>query len=185
MTATYSRALLLAVCSQAVILASGCGLANQTGVPGPPVQASPGERRGTIPAQPKEAAPADPARTPEQAIERFAESYINWSYATLAADQAHLAAIAVGEARASEQQARARTMGDSLLGRAGIYNTGTILAIAPLRGASPDEWVICTREQTGGNSEYAELQAGFHLTIATVERVSSGGWAVSAWRPQV
>jgi hypothetical protein len=167
-----------------VIVASGCGLATQTGAPATPVQANPGEQKGSIPAKPGQPAPRDPARTPEQALERFTDSYINWSYATLEADQAHLAAIAVGEARASEEQARARTKGDSPLRRARIYNKGTIIAIAPLRGGGPQEWVICTREQTGGNSEYAELQAGFHLTIATVQRVS-GGWAVSAWRPQV
>jgi hypothetical protein len=125
---------------------------------------------------------ARPAASPQQAIERFATAYISWTWRSLASDQAALAADAVGEARESEEQARQQTARDTPLRRAEIFNSGVIVAIAPLRDSRRGEWVIDTREQTGGNGEYAGLQAAFHITLASVQRVR-GGWAVSAWRP--
>jgi hypothetical protein len=165
---------------------SACGLANRAGgtSSSPPPQANPGERQGTIPVSAAmQAAPVHPAGSPQQALERFAARYINWSYRTLAADEASLAAEAVGEARAFEEQARAQTVRDTPLARGHIYNTGTIVGLAQVRGGPPQEWVIDTREQTGGDQEYASTRAGFHVTLATVQRVA-GGWAVAVWRPE-
>ncbi|HXA54916.1 MAG TPA: hypothetical protein VNV37_08590 [Solirubrobacteraceae bacterium] len=161
---------------------SACGLADRgASASETPPQANAGEQQGTIPAAARPA-PADPAASPQQALERFAGRYINWSYRTLAAEEAALAAEAVGEARAFEEQARAQTVRDTPLQRGHIYNTGTIIALARVRGGPPDEWVIDTREQTGGDQEYAGLQATFHVTLATVARVGKA-YAVSSWRP--
>lgn len=168
---------------------SGCGLLRQSTAArsagsGTPVQANPGEREGTIPAAAAAQAPStNPAGSPRQALERFAAGYINWTYRTLAADQLRLAASAVGEARAAELQARAQTARDTPLQRARIYNTGTVVAVSPVIGGAGQEWVVVTREQTGGDEEYAGLQAAFHITLATVARVANR-WVVSAWRPQ-
>lgn len=187
MRAAARRYLILAVLIGVVPFLSACGLAatNNSASSGGQVStspANPGERPGTVPASARKAPPSDPASSPQQAVERFATAYINWTFRSLASDQAHLAASAVGEARESEEQARAQTSRDTPLRRAEIYNQGVIVAIAPLRGGSSDEWVIDTREQTGGDSEYSGLQAAFHITLAAVERVQ-GGWAVSVWRP--
>jgi hypothetical protein len=167
-------------------LLAGCGLAN-SGSPATSEQAgrtpaSPGEHEGSAPAQPQ-SAPVSPAASPRQAVERFAEGYINWSYATLAADQQRLAASAVGEARASELQARQQTERDTALARGGVFNSGSVITASLVNG-SRDVWVCVTREQTGGTSEYAALAAAYHVTLATVQRVP-GGWAVSAWRPEL
>jgi len=166
---------------------AACGLADRAAAPKsspPPPQANPGERQGTIPASAvRQAAPAHPAGSPQQALERFAVRYVNWSYTTLASDEAALAAEAVGEARAFEEQARAQTARDSLLARGHIYNTGTVIGLARVRGGPPEEWVIDTREQTGGEQEYTGTGAGFHVSLATVQRVA-GGWAVAVWRPE-
>jgi hypothetical protein len=148
-----------------------------------PVQANPGERKGAVPASGKDSPVVDPARSPQQAVERFAEGYVNWTYKSLAADQARLAATAVGAARAAELQARAQTARDTPLQRAHIYNTGRIIAVSRAVDAGPQEWVAVTRERTGGDAEYAGIQAAFHVSLATVQAVP-GGWAVSAWRPQ-
>jgi hypothetical protein len=117
-------------------------------------------------------------------VERFANQYINWSYATLASDERRLAAESVGEARLVETQAQAQTVRDVPLRRNHIYNRGTVVAVSPANGGTANEWVVVTREQTGGDEEYAGLNAAFHVTLATVQRVS-GGWTLSAWRPQV
>src|SRR5271167_3524470 len=61
---------------------AGCGLANttttQTGGGRTPSEANPGEREGTVPASvSRPAVPADPAASPQTAVERFAVAYIN------------------------------------------------------------------------------------------------------------
>jgi hypothetical protein len=180
------RCLLLILLISLTPFLSACGLANRgAGTPSaPPPQANPGERQGTIPASAaKQPAPVHPADSPQQALERFAARYINWSYATLAANEGQLAAEAVGEARAFEEQARAQTARDTPLARGHIYNTGTIIGLTQVRGGPPQEWVIDTREHTGGDQEYTGTGAGFHVTLATVQRVA-GGWAVAVWRPE-
>jgi hypothetical protein len=149
-----------------------------------PVQANPGERQGTVPSSGKEGPVVDPARSPQQAVEQFADGYINWTYRSLAADQTRLAAMAVGAARAAELQARAQTGRDIPLQRAHIYNKGSLIAVSRAIGAGPQEWVAVTQERTGGDAEYAGIQAAFHVSLARVQAVP-GGWAVSAWRPQV
>ena len=166
---------------------TGCGLANSTpsrsgGGQAPP-QANPGEHEGTISAaDARQAAPLDPAASPQLAVERFANAYINWTWRTLPADQERLAASAVGEARAAELQARQQTARDTPLARGRIYNTGQIVGVTTVRGGATGEWVAVTREQTGGEGEYAELRPTLHVTLATVRRVP-GGFAVSSWQP--
>lgn len=187
-----SRSLLLLILIALTPFLSACGLlqhnetttgANSTTTP---VQANAGEREGTIPvAVAAQAPPVTPAGSPGLAVERFAQVYINWTYKSLLADQALLAQSAIGEARAAELQARAQTVRDTVLRRAHIYNAGTVISTGRVAGGRADEWVVVTREQTGGSEEYAGMQAGFHVTLATVQPVTGGGWAVSAWRPQV
>jgi hypothetical protein len=170
-------------------LLSACGLAStatsHSTAAQTPAAANAGERVGTVPSSAtRQEGPLDPAGTPQQALERFAESYINWTWRTLADDQQHLAASAVGEARRAELQARQQTARDTPLRRGRIFNRGVIVAVASVRGGSPAQWIIDTREQTGGEGEYAELRPGFHVTLAAVARVQ-GGWAVSSWRPEL
>jgi hypothetical protein len=175
----------LAVVILTAPLLAGCGLARSS----PPTEhlsartpTSPGEREGIAPAQPQ-SAPVSPAASPRQAVERFAEGYINWSYRTLASDQQRLASSAVGEARASELQARQQTERDTALTRGRVFNSGSVVTAAPASGTR-DVWACVTREQTGGEGEYAALAAAYHVTLATVARVP-GGWAVSAWQPEL
>lgn len=186
----FHRYLLLVVLVAMTPLLAACGLAHRGAPAGSsstptPAQASPGERQGTIPASARaEGQPPNPAASPQAAVQRFAVQYINWTYATLAASEGQLAGEAVGEARTVERQAQAQTGRDAPIQRAHIYNRGTIVAVSHASGGPPNEWVVVSREQTGGDQEYAGLRAAFHVTLAEVQRVA-GGWAVSAWRPQV
>ena len=189
MRARLRAALLLVALIGITPLAAGCGLAgavergSRRGSVAP-AQANPGESQGTIPASAGEGAPPlRPAATPGQAIAAYAALYINWTYQTLEAHETALAAMAVGDARLAERQAAAQARRDSRIQQGGIYNRGTVVGVSPAAGGSPREYVVVTREETGGDQEYAGLQAAFHVTLATVQAVP-GGWAVVEWRPQ-
>jgi hypothetical protein len=144
------------------------------------------QNRGESPAPPPRAsasqAPGDVQGTPPAALAAFADLYANWNYRTLAAEQRQLAAMSVGAARLAEQQAAAAIQTDSTISQGHIYNTGRVASIGPdlLR---PGMWVVLTREQTGGDTQYEGLPAAYHLTLAQVAAVP-GGYAVSEWLPQ-
>ncbi len=126
--------------------------------------------------------PTSVQATPQAAILRFAQRYSNWTYRTLAREQAVLAAMSVGAARLAEEQAAAATRADSTIARARLSNRGQVLAVAQDLARS-GLWVIVTREQTVGSGEYAGLAASDHVTLAQVVPVSHG-FAVSQWLPQ-
>jgi len=109
---------------------------------------------------------------------------MNWTWRTLAANERKLAALSVGPARLSEQQAAAAAIGDSTIAQSRVYNSGQIISIARSL-TNPEQWVIVTREQTGGNSQYDGLQASYHVTLAELAQLKNGGWTVSEWLPQV
>jgi type IV secretory pathway VirB10-like protein len=143
---------------------------------------NPGELPAPPPPTPASQQPARLQSTPERAIAQFAALYTNWTWRTLAADQLTLARVSVGAARLSEQQAAAADDRDSEIARAHLYNQGQLVSIArSLTNVS--QWVIVTREQTAGNSQYDGLQAAYHITLATVTHLPDG-WAISAWLPQ-
>jgi hypothetical protein len=120
--------------------------------------------------------------TPQRALATYATRYINWSYQTLTADQDALALSAVGAARLAEQQAAAQSHGDTAIARGQIWNRGQTISIAQDLGA-PGSWVVVTREQTGGNTEYEGLPASYHVTLAKLATLP-GGYAVAQWLPQ-
>jgi hypothetical protein len=145
---------------------------------------NPGEPPTSPPPAPASRAPASVQSTPAGAITQFATLYINWTWRTLAAHERDLAQLSVGSARLSEQQAAAAATGDSTIAQTRVYNKGQIVSIARSQ-TNPLRWVIVTREQTGGNSQYDGLQASYHVTLAELAQLKSGGWAISAWLPQV
>jgi hypothetical protein len=189
MRAKLRTVLLAAALTGITPLVAGCGLAHSvehssSRAAAPPAAANPGEKQGTIPASAgEEPAPTRPAATPKQAIAAYATLYINWTYQTLPAHETALAAMGFGDARRAERQAAAQTQRDSRIQQGGIYNRGTVIGVSPVAGGSQGEYVVVTKEETGGNQEYAGLQAAFHVTFATVEMVP-GGWAVGEWQPQ-
>jgi hypothetical protein len=145
---------------------------------------NPGEPPAPPPPAPASQAPASVRSTPADAIAQFANLYMNWTWRTLAAHERELAALSVGAARLSEQQAAATAAGDTTIAQSRVYNNGQIISIAPSR-TNTKQWVIVTREQTGGNSQYDGLQASYHITLAELAQLKNGGWTVSEWLPQV
>lgn len=142
----------------------------------------PGEAPAPPPASPASQAPVNVQGTPVAALEAFVRLYSNWTYRTVVAHQRRLASIAVGAARLAERQAAASSTTDGTLTRGRIWNRGQIISIARDRHRA-GMWVIVTREQTGGDSEYAGLPASFHVTLARLAHMA-GGYAVSEWSPQ-
>jgi hypothetical protein len=141
-----------------------------------------GEPASPPPASPGAQTPADVQPTPSKAISTFAALYVNWTYRTLGEHQRALAAMSVGAARLSERQAATSSQGDQTIARGRIYNRGQIVSVAEDQ-RRPGWWVIVTREQTGGNSQYEGLAAAYHVTTVQLATVP-GGYAVNQWLPQ-
>jgi hypothetical protein len=152
--------------------------------PGANPAQNPGEPPAPPPPAPASQAPASVRSTPAGAIAQYANLYMNWTWRTLAAHERKLAALSVGAARLSEQQAAAAAISDSTIAQSRVYNNGQIISIAPSR-TNTKQWVIVTREQTGGNSQYDGLQASYHITLAELAQLKNGGWTVSEWLPQL
>jgi hypothetical protein len=191
--------LLLALLAAAELTLTSCGLTDPyatrskitqsatTAAAPPPTAAAPEQNPGEPPVPP----PASPAAqtpdhlsaSPRTAVAQFAALYVNWSWRTLTAQQRELAGISVGSARLAEQQAASASSRDSEISRARVYNRGQVITIAPSR-THPSQWVVVTREQTGGDSQYDGLQASYHVTIAQVVQVPGRGYAISQWLPQ-
>jgi hypothetical protein len=152
---------------------AGTGASSVQNVGEPPVPAPRQDGAGGV---------FDPQATPQAAIARFAQVYANWSYRSLARDQALLASMSVGAARLAERQAAASSRADGTLARARISNRGSVLSVSADL-ASRGWWVVVTREQTFGGGEYEGLAASDHVMLAQVAHVGAG-WAVSQWLAQ-
>ena len=96
-----------------------------------------------------------------------------------------LAAASIGQARSALALAAAQTAGDYELKRGGIANHGTVEAVAPMP-ASRSRYLVVTRESTTATSSaaYQGLRPAWHVALATVARMSDGGWILSSWQPQ-
>jgi len=124
-------------------------------------------------------------RTPVQAVQVFATTYINWTAGTISQRLRSLRAVSVGQARSAVSLAAAGAANDDELRRGGIANEGVVEAIAPVIGR-PHEYAVVTREQTSATntSAYQGLAPAWHLSLATVTRVSGGLWVLSGWQPE-
>jgi hypothetical protein len=141
-----------------------------------------GEPPAPAPSTPAAQTPAGVQPTPTKALAAFSGLYTNWTYRTLSSNQHRLAAMSVAAARLTEQQAATSSRADTTITRGHIYNSGEILSIAP-DASTPGTWVIVTREQTGGDTQYEGLPATYHVTLAQLARIP-GGYVVSQWLPQ-
>lgn len=124
-------------------------------------------------------------RSPVQAVEVFADTYINWTAATVSERLQALAEVSVGQARSAMRLAAGETAHDYELRRGGIANEGVVEAIAPVRG-SADRYAVVTRERTtaSNTSAYRGLEPAWHVSLATVTRIRGGLWVLSAWQPE-
>jgi hypothetical protein len=143
---------------------------------------NPGEPAAPAPPSPGAQSAVAVQPTATQALAAFARLYVNWSYRTLSANQRALAGMSVGAARLSERQAAVSSQHDTTIARGQIWNRGEIVSVDRDLTA-PGAWVIVTREQTGGNTQYEGLPESYHVTIAHLAIVA-GGFAVQEWLPQ-
>ena len=143
------------------------------------------ERGGSIPPAAQHAKLATNAAepTPQAALVRYAQLYINWTAKTVAAVQHELAAISTGQARAQALQAAASYGHDSALRASKVANTGSVIAIAAGQGPAAGSWVIVTQETTTGSGDYAGLPSTDHVTDARLAHTRNG-WIVSSWSPR-
>lgn len=172
----------------AALLTAGCGINDPLDDLQQPDRAveigHPNEVPSPVPSDPTAIRqPTAAAPTPVEAVQRFADRYINWNHRTLADVQQQLAGLAIGEAAATQRRAAARTPADSELRRGRVANHGQVIGIVPTRPPRTGDYVVVTRETTTGARVYDELPPAYHVTLATVVRVR-GGWVVSRWEPQ-
>lgn len=185
-----SRAVLQSLALLAILFAllalSGCTNPDAPGATSGAASTSSPQNAEEPPAPPPPSsqaqAPAGVQPTPVKVLEAFARLYVNWTYRTLPSNQRQLTGMSVGPARMAERQAAAASSADTTITRGHIYNTGQIVSIArDLYHAGT--WVVVTREQTAGSSEYEGLQAAYHVTLAKLASVP-GGYAVEEWLPK-
>ena len=124
-------------------------------------------------------------RSPVQAVQVFADTYINWTAATVSARLAALAEVSVGQARSAMLLAASNTTRDYELRRSGVANSGTVEAVAPLP-SGPHQYVVVTQERTTSTTagSYPDLAPAWHVTLATVTSVTGGLWVLTRWQPE-
>ncbi len=124
-------------------------------------------------------------RSPVQAVEVFADIYINWTAVTVATHLRLLAQASIGQARSAMTLAAAQTARDSDLQRGGIANSGVVEAIAPVTGEH-NVYAVVTRERTTATNTdaYRGLLPTWHVSLATVVEVDGGLWTLSGWQPE-
>jgi len=124
-------------------------------------------------------------RSPVQAVQVFAQWYINWTADTVASHLHVLAQAAIGQARSAMTLAAGQVARDGTLKLGGIANAGTVEAIAPVTGER-NVYAVVTRERTTATntSAYQGLRPAWHVTLATVTKVDGWLWTISAWQPQ-
>ncbi len=179
--AATRRALALAV----AVLLAGCGISDpytstQRAASSADRAIERSEHDGPAPRPALPPARGAASATSQQALARYGAVYVNWTAATLPANERRLAAMSTGQARA---QALAESSAPpATLTRYAVANAGAVVAIAPGQGTERGKWAIVTDEQTSGDGPYQGLPATTHVTWATVTR-SAGGWIVSGWYP--
>jgi hypothetical protein len=134
-------------------------------------------------------APADKApggwRSPVQAVQVFAQWYVNWTADTVATHLHVLAQVAIGQARSAMTLAAGQVGHDSTIALGGIANSGTVEAIAPVTGER-NVYAVVTRERTTATNTkaYQGLRPAWHVTLATVTKVFARLWTISGWQPE-
>jgi hypothetical protein len=124
-------------------------------------------------------------RSPVQAVQVFAQWYINWTAGTVASHLHVLSQIAVGQARSAMTLAAGQVGHDSSIALGGIANSGTVEGIAPVTGER-DVYAVITRERTVATqtNAYQGLRPGWHVTLATVTEIGGRLWTISGWQPE-
>lgn len=166
------------------LLVAGCASPGASG-PGAQAPVAQANHRHEYPSPPSAQRAITSFTAPEQAVNAFATAYINWTASNVTARLRTLAALTVGQARAAMTLAAAQTARDYELRRGGVANSGTVEAVAPIRG-HPDQYAVVTREQTTatGTDAYRGLHPAWHVAVATVTRLAGGGWTLSGWQPE-
>jgi len=121
--------------------------------------------------------------TPQRALTRFADLYMNWTPQSLRGHQLELAKISIDGARLAAQQSAAQAQGATAVGQNAVSNSGEVVSLSQGSAGASGYWVIVTDEQTRGNDSYRDLPARVHVTYARVRHIA-GGWVIAAWEPQ-
>ena len=124
-------------------------------------------------------------RSPVQAVQVFAQTYINWTAGTVATHLHVLAQAAIGQARSAMTLAAGQIGHDSSIALGGVANSGIVEGIAPMTGER-NVYAVVTRERTTAThtNAYQGLRPAWHVTLATVTRVYGHLWTISGWQPE-
>ena len=124
-------------------------------------------------------------RSPVQAVQVVAQTYINWTAGTVATHLHVLAQAAIGQARSAMTLAAGQIGHDSSIALGGVANSGIVEGIAPVTGER-NVYAVVTRERTTAThtNAYQGLRPAWHVTLATVTKVYGRLWTISGWQPE-
>jgi hypothetical protein len=166
-------------------LLAGCGLIPAVRSDGAPTGAGPvSVQHNEVPTPPGAQEHGVEFAAPAVAVRAFVARYINWDGADVRSRLRMLEHASVGQARSAMALEAAQTGADPELVQAGVINSGTVEAVAPLRGGA-GRFVAVTRESTTAtrSAAYDGLAPAWHVAIVTVTR-RGHGWVVSGFAPE-
>ena len=163
---------LISACLLLALAATGCG--PTTSGSGGPAETSTTARQA--PSVPLDEQPGVGAA--EQAISRFAQTFVNWRMPTLSATKRKLAAMATGDLRKQLTTEATQAANNEALSQTTGENSGTVEAITVRK----DKPVIVVTHETAKLGDGRATQSGYFVYLVAATRTASG-WKISGFEP--
>lgn len=154
---------------------AGCGLANQGSTQHGTAQTAP---PAVQPAQTAATPPAQSARNADTAIRRFAATFTNWKFATLAQTRQALAGQASGPLRDEMAKEAQQAANDAAVRASTASNVGVLQGVID-RAGQPS--IVVVRETAKLDDGRAQ-QSGYQVYLVRAAKIG-GTYKIVFWQP--